>query len=420
MLASPGPGRQIDALHRTTRIIERATQPFSIPQIVAPLAETLDWLLSDDVSDQAWLQKRDAVQRRMDLRWQDQVSRALSRSPDSSADIALKDAYHDPLRGGRAWGVELTRAYRAAVAELEPTTQEADSLLPYTEAVRSHARAVNTRDDTLVLPIVSDRALMESEWDAILSKLDVMVELALSLGGAAAVWLIGGFVRSTSGGLVLAPRLSFTPPAPGTRAKAVHVLLGTAYEEQCPALLPLVQSVRGTKPRPSDEVLSRATWHRVVVQLDIPAADYEVLNAGSWSRLERDMAGRAQAFFDDHLPKPRVLGPLPKVPRPWQPTASRAPTREPDRHSPESPKAGPPPPSVPQARGPSQSPTPPKPRSGTDLSQDAEEMRRKGMALLSTNPAAAHRYLLASTVLDNSKEDIVQALTELASKGNRS
>ncbi len=50
----------------------------------------------------------------------------------------------------------------------------------------------------------------------------------------------------------------------------------------------------------------------------------------------------------------------------------------------------------------------------TGLCQDAEQLRRKGMAVLQQDPAVAQKYLLASTVLDNSSVDVWLTLIDLA------
>ena len=53
--------------------------------------------------------------------------------------------------------------------------------------------------------------------------------------------------------------------------------------------------------------------------------------------------------------------------------------------------------------------------STSDPYLDAEELRRKGMAILHANPAVAQKYLLASTMLDGSSMDVWLTLIELAS-----
>ena len=50
-----------------------------------------------------------------------------------------------------------------------------------------------------------------------------------------------------------------------------------------------------------------------------------------------------------------------------------------------------------------------------DLHRDAEELRRKGTAVLRQDADVARKYLLASTVLDNSSVDVWLTLIELAS-----
>jgi len=55
--------------------------------------------------------------------------------------------------------------------------------------------------------------------------------------------------------------------------------------------------------------------------------------------------------------------------------------------------------------------TPPDARS---LRQDAEKLRRKGMAAVKTDPAIAQKYLLASTILENNSVDVWLTLVEIA------
>jgi hypothetical protein len=46
--------------------------------------------------------------------------------------------------------------------------------------------------------------------------------------------------------------------------------------------------------------------------------------------------------------------------------------------------------------------------------QDADALRRKGRAAIAQDPATAQKYLLASTVLENSSVDVWLTLIELA------
>jgi hypothetical protein len=49
------------------------------------------------------------------------------------------------------------------------------------------------------------------------------------------------------------------------------------------------------------------------------------------------------------------------------------------------------------------------------LKQDAESLRQKGQLALEENKALARKYLLASTLLDNSSVDVWMTLSRLAS-----
>ena len=159
--------------------------------------------------------------------------------------------------------------------------------------------------------------LSQSEWKAILDGLEELIKLTLAFGGAALVWLVGGFVRDQNKGLIPHSQLTFQTPLAGTRCKPVPVLLGTTYEEQCPSLLRLVREVRGNKPRPSDSSLSQTQWHRLVVQLDV-ADRYEMFDLDRFSTVEKRFAHEIE-HSDPEAPRRQVArGKVHEVPRPWQ------------------------------------------------------------------------------------------------------
>jgi hypothetical protein len=56
---------------------------------------------------------------------------------------------------------------------------------------------------------------------------------------------------------------------------------------------------------------------------------------------------------------------------------------------------------------------------GTNLHDDAEELRRKGMSLVDSDPALAQKYLLASTVLENTSVDVWLKLVDLAANSKQ-
>jgi hypothetical protein len=263
-----------------------------------------------------------------------------------------------------------------------------------------------------MLPVLSYVPLLESEWHAILDKLNDLIDLALLFEGAVVVWLIGGFARDVDGRLQLRPQLSFSPPPRGTRVKPLRVLLGTAYEEQCPSLIPLVHAVRGSQARPSDALLTENSWHRLVVQLDVAAEDYVLLNLDRLSDAEREMA-RQIMNLDRQPREPHAWeGPVNPVPRPWQPAgATDAPSAPPP--VPAETTLLPPRPAMQAVR---QSPAVPvSPPDAESVRRDAEALRRKGMAAVKTDPAIAQKYLLSSTLLENTSVDVWLTLVEIAS-----
>jgi hypothetical protein len=393
------------------QIIEPVVSQFPISHAVPSWVETMDWLLDEVSSDEAWRERQESFQFTLAERWQAISQRALSADPRKASDLALADADFNPLDKGQPWGVELTRAFRAALAELGPAIEEDFRTLPDTEHMRAFARALKTQGDRWILPVVCYRPLLPSEWQAILEKLNEIVELALAFEGAVVVWLIGGFYRDVNGRLTLHPQISLVPPPSGTRVKPLHVLLGTAYDEQCPSLVPLVRGAGGT-PRLSDPLLSKTPWHRVIVQLDSTVDDYVLLNLSRLSENERELA--RQVMYLDQRPRGKhvLTGTVHDTRRPWSPLDAAQPTAE--REAAPStqvllPKV------VLQAAS---EPAPaealvPSPLS-IDLHQDAEDLRLKGMSLADTQPALAQKYLLASTVLENTSVDVWLKLVDLA------
>jgi hypothetical protein len=403
---------QINALDKVRQTIAQATAHFPISEIVVPLADAFDWLLDDASTEEQWFERQQSFQRRFAERWKVISERAIDPEARQISDQALTDSSYDPLAGAQPWGVELTHVLRAALAELAPVTEEAPRVLPGSERVRAFTRAMNVQSSQFILPLISHAPLLESEWEAILERLNDLLELALSFEGSMVVWLIGGFYRDVNGRLTLHPQLSFTLPQPGTRVKPIHVLLGTAYEEQCPSLLPLVRAARGQKRRPSDALLRETPWHRVALQLNVTTEDYELLNPSRLSDNERELARQVMYLSQQPRGQHVLEGAVQEVPRPWRqpvPAADLTETRPPAIET----HVLPPQPALDAAS------QPPVVSEGAiptieSLHQDAEELRRKGMAAVASDPAIAQKYLLASTVLENTSVDVWLTLVDLA------
>ena len=412
-MSDPIPSQPVEPWQTLRPLVEQVTTRFPISQAVPTLADTFDWLLDRVASEGPWLGEQQNFERQFFRRWEAIASRALERNPRQASDRALKDPDYNPLGNSQPWGVELTRAFRAAFKELVPLVDVADGVLPDEERMRAYARMMNTLLSSLVLPVISYAPLIEIEWQAILEKLNDLIALTLAFEGAVVVWLIGGFARDVEGRLQLHPKLSFAPPASGTRVKPLYVLLGTPYEEQCPTLRPLGRSegAAADEPRLSDSLLEDTPWHRVTVQIAIPVEDYRLFNLTRLNDAEREIARQI-----DMERRPRaqhvLSGSVHPVPRPWgaytpvQPEiATPAPAVE-AFSAPEVPTPSP------VSRSPGSGPLPPS--TPDSLHQDADRLRRKGMATLTADPAIAQKYLLASTVLDNTSVDVWLKLVELA------
>jgi hypothetical protein len=404
---------QASALQKARKLIAEATIQFPVSQILVPLDDTLGWLLDDAATEEYWLEALEPLRRRFAPHWERMAQRALGDEPRQVSDQAFQDAEFDPLHGKEPWGTELTQVLRSCYDELEPFGDEANRVFPTDQRTRAFARAVRTQNGRLVLPVLSYAPLKESEWHAILPKITDLIGLTLLFEGAVVVWLIGGFARDVEGRLQLRPQLSFVPPPPGTRVKPLRVLLGTAYEEQCPSLIPLVHAVRGQTSRPSDEVLIGTDWHRLVVQLDIPVEDYVLLNLDRLSLAEREIA-RQMMYLEQRPRQPHELeGPVKAVPRPWQRIQPPAEGDSLPQSAPETEIL--PPRAALQAVEEATPAAPTEPPDAQSLQRDAEDLRRKGMASVKTDSAIAQKYLLASTVLENSSVDVWLTLVEIAS-----
>jgi hypothetical protein len=389
---------------------------YPISQLVVPLSDALDWLLDDVSTEEQWLEQREGFRQRFIQRWQTVAKRAMGADPRLVSDRAFQDAGFDPLRGKEGWGSELTRVCRSALLELGPTGNEAAHVLPNTKRMQAFVRAMNTQDGQLILPLFSYSPLLESEWQAILEHLDELIELALTFEGAVIVWLIGGFYRDVEGRLKLSPKLSIPPPQHGTRVKPIRILIGTAYEEQSPSLIPLVHAVRGNRRRPSDDLLLGTLWHRVVVQLDLGTDDYELFTLSRLSEVEREMVRKVMYLDEEPRQGHVVQGPVDEMPRPWQRPGSASPLQA--VQSPAKDTRILPPQTALEAAD-QISPTPSADQREVPLSlaaqllYDAQELRRRGKEAIPEDPTIAQKYLLASTVLENNSVDVWLQLIEL-------
>ena len=393
----------VSAYHHARQVIDATTSRFPISQVLVPLGELFDWLLDDISTEEYWLQKLNEYRQQYRPRWEQIAERALGQQPRRISDQVLRDPDFDPLKGAEPWGKELTQALRAVLADLEELGEEAVGVPPTVERARGFARAVRTQTGRQAVALFSYAPLVDSEWRAVLGQVNELVDLALRFEGAVLVWLIGGFARDPEGRLQLRPQVSLSPPPSGTRVKPLRVMLGTAYEEQCPSLIPLARAAQGASSRPSDPVLASNCWHRLVIQLEVPVEEYVLLNLERLRHTEREIT--RQVMYLDQRPRPRhvVEGTVRPAPRPWQGTGlpeglrvtETAPLPRQEMHAPPDAEVA-----VPDV---------------AMLRHDAEQLRQKGRAVLGTDPTLAQKYLLASTILDNSSVDVWLTLIDIAS-----
>ncbi len=399
-LDAAGPTR---TLHHARQVIDATTSRFPVSQVLLTLPGIFDWLLDDVSTEEYWLEKLNAYRQQYRPRWERIAERALGQQPRRVSDQALRDPDFDPLNGAEPWGQELTHALRAVLTDLEELGEEAAGVLPTIERARAFARGVRTQTGSQVVAVFSYAPLRDSEWRAILTQVNELTDLALRFEGAVLAWLIGGFARDPEGRLQLRPQVSLSPPPSGTRVKPLRVMLGTAYEEQCPSLMPAVRAAEGAASRPSDPILAGTRWHRLVIQLDVPVEEYVLLSLERLRHTEREIT--RQVMYLDQRPRPPhvVEGAVRAVPRPWQGTGLPEGLRAIE--------TAPLPPQEVYAPSNAESTVP----DTAALRQDAEQLRQKGMAALDTDPTLAQKYLLASTILENSSVDVWLALVDIAS-----
>jgi hypothetical protein len=377
----------------------------------------LAWALDDVAVEQRWQDRLQQLRAGFASHWERVAHRALGDSPREISDQALADPDYSPWRIPEAWGAELTGVLRAVLSEIGGFGSEAGEIVPTSARGHPYVRTVRSEGAPLIVPVLSYVPLGESEWRVIVEGLSDLVELALRFEGAVVAWLIGGFARDIEGRLQLRPQLSLSPPPTGTRLKPLRVLLGTAYEEQCPSLTPLAHAKRRAQPRPSDALLEATPWHRLVVQLDVPVGDYVLLTLDQLTDSEREMARRVMYLDQRPRAQHEVVGPIRAMPRPWQ-HPGEAPQPEPpalelmteEGASGDAIDVG-------EDEGAGVAGTERAPASPTaeTLARDAEMLRQKGLAAVQNDPALAQKYLLASTILENESVDVWLTLVDLVS-----
>jgi hypothetical protein len=220
-----------------------------------------------------------------------------------------------------------------------------------------------------------------------------MIDLALQIEGVLILWLIGSFVTDGSGRRTLRPRISYGPPPQGTRAKQLKFILGTNYHK-VKALQPPDRPDK-RRLRATQEITAHWSKHRVTIQLAADVNDYELFKRARLTNLETEISHRiVTAKAEPQRDRTAIVQPR---------------TREKLR-----PAVGP---AVTEAPTPEATPAEQDEVSTeADPKRDAEELRRKGALLKAYNIALAKKYLLASTMLDNSSVDVWLELVDISDK----
>ncbi len=376
--------------------INKATSALSISQMIIPLEDLLDLFLDATLSATQQETRLSEIKRSFAQRWNQVAEHTISGETKRNSQKILMDRTYDLGGGTVSFGRELAEIFWAALADLDndrPTT-EATDLFPAYESVRPFLRVMATRWGETYLPVIAFSPLADEEWAVLLADLNRIIDLALQIEGVLILWLIGSFVTDASGRRTLRPRLSYGPPPQGTRAKQLKFILGTNYYE-IKALQASGRVERRRRLRATEEMTAHWSKHRVTVQLAADVNDYELFNRADLANLEAEISHRivmAEAapqrdrtavvqLKEREKPRPTVGPAVTEAPRPEvMPVERREVSAE------------------------------------VDPKRDAEELRRKGALAKAYDVALAKKYLLASTMLDNSSVDVWLELADMSDK----
>jgi hypothetical protein len=376
--------------------INKATSALSISQMMIPLEDLLDLLLDAALSAAQQEARLSEIRRSFVQRWNQVAEQTISGETRKNSQKILMDRTYDLGGGTVSFGRELAEIFWAALADLDndrPTT-EARDLFPTYESVRPFLRVMATRWGETCLPIVTFSPLADEEWAVLLADLNRIIDLTLQIEGVLILWLIGSFVSDASGRRTLRPRLSYGPPPQGTRAKQLKIILGTNYYE-----IKALQSsgrVGGRRHlRATEEMTAHWSRHRVTIQLAADVNDYEFFNRVDLANLEAEISQRI--VMAEAVPqRDRTAVVQPGAREKLRPTVGPAVAEAPR------------PKTMPAERG--------EVSAEADPERDAEDLRRKGAQVKGYDVALAKKYLLASTVLDNSSVDVWLELADLSDK----
>ena len=378
--------------------ISEKSSSLPVSQLVAPLGDWLDLLLSSVHSSIMREERLHDLQLRFTRRWETVAMHMMTGQTEQMSHQILRDPSVDITGGRKPYGKELAHAFWSAVAALQndmPTVEVLD-VLPAQDDLLAHVRVMATRRGQSYLPVISYRPLAEVEWQAILAELPQMVDVTLAVEGVSLFWLLGTFVRDQSGRVELQPEIGYQRPGPGTRVKPLRLILGTEYQKYGQWLGNLAKAVEGKQRRSSDDLLAQVPLHRVTVQMLPGAEDYVFYDPETLNPVEREISNRVARAKREPPQRPATLLKLDES-EPAEPLPVAA-TLESTAEAVAEPLTA--------------APQPPTPE---DLKQDPEWLRQKGQLVLEENKALAKKYLLASTLLDNSSVDVWMMLSRLAS-----
>ncbi len=383
--------------------ISEKTSSLPVSQVVASLSDWLDLLLDLSLSAAMREEQLQELQQRFTRRWEIVAMHMLSGQAAQMSQQILLDPSTDITRGSKPYGKDLAHAFWTAVAALQndAPTVEAPDVLPPRDELRPHLRLMATRRERFYMPVISYAPLVEPEWQAVLQELPKMVDVTLAVEGVSLLWLLGAFIRDQTGRIALQPEISYHRVSAGTRVKPLRLILGAEYQKHGAWLSELAQAVEGRQRGLHDDLLASIPLHRVSVQLFPSAGDYVLYDPDSLNAVGREISDRVARAEREPRQRPAIL---------LEPEAEEA-----EPALPPSPK---PPPAAPEpAAQPIAPPLEVLPALPTadDLKQDAEWLRQKGQLAVEQDKTLAKKYLLASTMLDNSSVDVWVTLAQMAS-----
>jgi hypothetical protein len=383
--------------HAAMAYISEKTSSLPVSQVVSSLSDWLDLLLNPALSPTMREDQLRDLQQLFTRRWEIGAMHMMSGQTKQMSQQILLDPSTDITQGKKPYGKDLAHAFWSAVAALQndAPTVEAPDVLPPHDDLRAHVRMMATRRGRFYLPVISHAPLIDTEWQAILQELPKMVDVTLAVEGVSLVWLQGTFVRDQSGRISLHPELSYQRAGPGTRIKPLRLILGIEYQKHGQWLSELAKTVEERQRKMHDDLVAQISLHCVTVQLFPSVGDYVLYDPENLNSVEREISNLVARAEREPRQKPAILlegefdEPKPREPPP--------PVLEPVADT-----VAPPP------------VTSLRPPTSQDLMQDAEWLRQKGQLALEQNKSLAKKYLLASTMLDNSSVDVWMTLSRLA------